>query len=183
MRAVVSASAVQAWVFLVLAILVGYTPGCGTVPMRTPLPQQLSESAVIPGIPKARFWGDEAPPYGREWLAMPQEEVQAKYPGIYGKEHSYLALSGGGANGAFGAGLLIGWTDSGTRPEFTMVTGISTGALISPFAFLGSGFDGPLKEIFTGVSTKDIYTKRNLLVGLSSDALADSTPLQNLIAK
>ena len=183
MRAAVSASAIQVWFIIVLAVLVGETAGCGTVPKRTPLPQELSDRAVIPGIPKARFWGDEAPPYGREWLAMSQEEVQARYPGIYGKEHSYLALSGGGANGAFGAGLLIGWTDSGTRPEFTMVTGISTGALISPFAFLGSDYDGPLKEIFTGVSTKDIYTKRNLFMGLSSDALADSTPLQNLIAK
>jgi len=183
MRTVVSASAIQVWVILVLAILVGYTAGCGTVPKRTPLPQELSESAVIPGIPRARVWGDEAPPYTKEWFAMSQEEVQARYPSVYGKEHSYLAISGGGANGAFGAGLLLGWTDSGTRPEFMMVTGISTGALISPFAFLGSDYDAPLKEIFTGVSTKDILTPRNLLTGLTSDALADSTPLQNLISK
>ena len=51
---------------------------------------------------------------------------------------AYLALSGGGADGAYGAGVLNGWTASGTRPEFTVVSGVSTGALIAPFAFLGS---------------------------------------------
>ena len=48
----------------------------------------------------------------------------------------FLAVSGGGHNGAFGAGLLTGWSATGTRPEFKVVTGISTGALIAPFAFL-----------------------------------------------
>jgi predicted patatin/cPLA2 family phospholipase len=180
----VPSGVIDVWLLLSLTIMmVGSTAGCGTVPTRTPLPQELSERAVIPGIPKARFWGDEAPPWTHEWWALSPEEVKAQYPEIYGKEHSYLALSGGGANGAFGAGLLLGWTDSGTRPEFTMVTGISTGALIAPFAFLGSAYDGQLKEIFTGVSTEDILTPRQLLTGLTSDALADSTPLQNLISK
>ena len=64
-----------------------------------------------------------------------------------------------------------------------MVTGVSTGALISPFAFLGSDYDATLKEIYTGISTKDILTKRNLLVGLNSDALADTGPLLRLIQK
>ena len=167
----------------VVAIHMVFVAGCGSVPQRTPLPQELSEKAVISGIPKARMWGDEAPPFVKEWYAMSQQEVQSRYSGIYGKEHTYLAISGGGANGAFGAGLLLGWTDSGTRPEFTMVTGISTGALISPFAFLGPAYDAQLKEIYTGVSTKDILTARNLLTGLTSDALADSTPLQDLISK
>jgi len=68
-----------------------------------------------------------------------------------------LAISGGGANGAFGAGILVGWTASGTRPEFTMVTGISTGALTAPFAFLGSDYDDELKEVYTTTSTRDIH--------------------------
>ena len=72
-RAVVSSSATQIRFILVLAILVGYTAGCGTVPKRTPLPPELSESAVISGIPKARFWGDEAPPYLEELYAMSEE--------------------------------------------------------------------------------------------------------------
>ncbi|MBR9843927.1 MAG: patatin family protein [Rhodobacteraceae bacterium] len=69
-----------------------------------------------------------------------------------------LALSGGGQHGAFGAGVLAGWTDSGNRPRFDMVTGISTGALIAPFAFLGSGYDERLKRFYTKTSTKDILT-------------------------
>ncbi len=181
--AVVSSSAIQLWITLVLAICIGYTAGCGTVPKRNALPEELSNRAVIPGIPNARFWGDEVPPWAEKWWSMSDEELQTQYAGIYGKEHSYLALSGGGANGAFGAGLMLGWTDSGIRPEFTMVTGISTGALIAPFAFLGPAYDEALKEIYTGVSTKDILTPRRILTGLTSDALADSAPLQNLIAK
>ena len=166
-----------------IRLLIAARRGKLTGPPRKSLPQEFSEHAVIPSIPRARMWGDVAPPFSEEWFAMSQEEVQLQYPGIYGKEHSYLAISGGGANGAFGAGLLLGWTASGTRPEFTMVTGISTGALIAPFAFLGSAYDGPLKEIYTGVSTKDIFTKRDLLTGLTSDAMADTRPLQYLISK
>ncbi|MDX1412146.1 MAG: patatin-like phospholipase family protein, partial [Nitrospirales bacterium] len=181
--AVLSLSAIQVWITLLLAICIGYTAGCGTVPKRNALPGELSNNAVIPGIPKARFWGDEAPPWAEKWWSMSDEELQARYAGIYGKEHSYLALFGGGANGAFGAGLMLGWTDSGTRPEFTMVTGISTGALIASFAFLGHSYDYALKEIYTEVSTKDILIPRRILTGLTSDALADSTPLQGLISK
>ena len=182
-RARVSPRFVQLWITGVIVMHILFIAGCGTVPERKPLPQQLSQTAVVAGNPKVRYWGDEAPPYAEEWFAMSQEELQAQYPGIYGKEHTYLAISGGGANGAFGAGLLLGWTASGTRPMFTMVTGISTGALIAPFAFLGAAYDAPLKEIYTGVSTKDIFTPRRLLTGLTSDALTDTKPLQNLIAK
>ena len=60
-----------------------------------------------------------------------------------------LAVSGGGENGAFGAGLLCGWSDQGTRPTFDLVTGISTGALTAPFAFLGSGYDPQLRAVYT----------------------------------
>ena len=62
---------------------------------------------------------------------------------------NYLSLSGGGDNGAFGAGLLVGWTEQGTRPEFNLVTGISTGALIAPFAYLGKDYDPVLTEVYT----------------------------------
>jgi predicted acylesterase/phospholipase RssA len=72
-----------------------------------------------------------------------------------------LALSGGGANGAFGAGLLNGWTAAGTRPVFKLVTGLSTGALIAPFAFLGSAYDATLREFYTTISTKGIYNERS----------------------
>jgi len=67
----------------------------------------------------------------------------------------FLAVSGGD-NGAFGAGLLNGWTQAGNRPDFKLVTGVSTGALIAPFAFLGPAYDGILKRFYTDVSPDDI---------------------------
>lgn len=96
---------------------------------------------------------------------------------------AFLALSGGGDNGAFGAGLLNGWSVAGNRPQFKLVTGISTGALIAPFAFLGSTYDSKLREVYTTTSSKDVLRARNILVGLTSDAMADTQPLRKLISK
>jgi hypothetical protein len=96
---------------------------------------------------------------------------------------SFLAISGGSDNGAFTAGLLNGWTAAGDRPQFKLVTGISTGALIAPFAFLGSSHDLQLKEFYTTTSSKDIFEARNLLAMMTSDALADSRPLRALLNK
>ena len=158
--------------------------GCAGAPERQPLPPEYTLKASIPGIPEARFWGDEWPTFALErFEEFTVADFQREYDGIYGKPHSYLAISGGGANGAFGAGLLVGWTATGERPEFTMVTGVSTGALTAPFAFLGSDYDGEMKTMYTTISTKDIAKKRKLLAVLSSDSMADTTPLKALIAK
>jgi hypothetical protein len=99
------------------------------------------------------------------------------------RTYSVLALSGGGSRGAFGAGLLSGWTKSGTRPEFKVVSGVSTGALQATFAFLGPDYDDVLREIYTTYSTTDIYRKRWALAGLFSESIKDTAPLQNLIEK
>src|SRR5215831_2836743 len=96
---------------------------------------------------------------------------------------AFLALSGGGDNGAFGAGFLNGWTAAGTRPKFKLVTGISTGALIAPFAFLGPAYDNHLKALFTTTSSHEILETRSLIGGLTSDAMADTAPLRRLIGK
>jgi Patatin-like phospholipase len=96
---------------------------------------------------------------------------------------SLLAISGGGDNGAFGAGVLVGWSESRTRPTFKIVTGISTGALTAPLAFVGSEYDPLLAEMYTTIDQTDIFEERPIVAGLLSDALADSRPLQNLIAK
>jgi predicted acylesterase/phospholipase RssA len=93
-----------------------------------------------------------------------------------------LAISGGAEDGAFGAGLLLGWSDAGTRPLFDLVTGVSSGALIAPFAFLGRERDGQLREIFTKYGRKDIYTY-NVHGLIDGSALADDTPLAHLIEK
>ena len=158
-------------------------PGCASVPKRDPLPMALSEEAEIPGIERARVWGDTAPDWAEQWFALSDSELQELYPAGYGKPHYYLAISGGGAKGAFGAGLLKGWSESGTRPEFQVVTGISTGALTAPFAFLGSDYDDTLEEMFTTYSTKDLVDKRHLLNALTSDAVASTRGLEELIAR
>ena len=95
---------------------------------------------------------------------------------------SYLAVSGGGDNGAFGAGLMNGWTETGTRPEFKMVTGISTGALIAPFAFLGPDYDAALREVYTSMTPEKVFRARGLLAALFDDAMADTSPLAQVIA-
>ena len=96
---------------------------------------------------------------------------------------NFLSLSGGGDDGAFGAGLLIGWTASGQRPEFKIVTGVSTGGLIAPFAYLGPAYDPQLRAVFTGVSQKDILESRFLVSAVFDDALADTSPLFKLISR
>ena len=166
--------------FLLSAVLIA----CASTPARNPVPAELTTQVGIEGVPEARHWADEWPRYSIErFETYSGEEFQKHFSGIYGKNHSYLAISGGGPNGAFGAGLLAGWTESGTRPEFTMVTGISTGALTAPFAFLGPDYDDVLKEVYTTTSTKDILKKRGIFSLIFGDSISDTTPLKALIAK
>jgi hypothetical protein len=94
----------------------------------------------------------------------------------------FLAISGGGDNGAYGAGFLNGWTAAGTRPEFKVVTGVSTGALIAPFAFLGPKYDYVIRRVYTETSQKDIFKKRGIVKGFFGDSMADSRPLASVIA-
>src|SRR5215510_6694335 len=94
----------------------------------------------------------------------------------------FLALSGGGDDGAFGAGLLVGWSARGNRPQFDMVTGVSTGALSAPFAFLGRDYDQNLTQLYTETSARDIFTKRPILIAaVASDSLTDNAPLRTMI--
>ena len=158
--------------------------GCASVPERQPLPPEYTLKAGIPGIPDARFWGDEWPTFAAERFdEFTVADFHRDFSGVYDKPHNYLAISGGGANGAFGAGLLIGWTATGERPEFSMVTGVSTGALTAPFAFLGPDYDDEMKEVYTSTTTKDIATKRNAVAAAFGDSITDTAPLQKLIAK
>lgn len=92
-----------------------------------------------------------------------------------------LALSSGGLYGAYSAGFLSGWTKTGTRPEFDVVTGVSTGALAAPFAFLGKEFDDRLQQLYTGVRAEDVFRIRTWVTIPFTDAVASSTPLQELI--
>jgi predicted patatin/cPLA2 family phospholipase len=173
----------QASRWIAVALLLILT-GCASAPERQTLPSEYTLKAGIPGIPDARFWGDEWPTFAAErFERFTVADFQREFDGVYDKPHNYLAISGGGANGAFGAGLLVGWTATGTRPEFSMVTGVSTGALTAPFAFLGSDYDDQMKEVYTNITTKDIATKRSMLDAAFGDSVTDTAPLQKLIAK
>jgi hypothetical protein len=158
--------------------------GCASVALRNPVPVSLEQEPTVIGLSDARFWGDDIPLHIEQKMrTLSKEEIQVRYPALYGRPHNYLAISGGGSDGAFGAGLLCAWTQAGGRPEFQMVTGISTGALIAPWAFLGPSYDPVLREVYTTISTKDILDKRGLVKILRSDAAADSTPLLEMIQR
>ncbi|MGA7488717.1 MAG: patatin-like phospholipase family protein [Xanthobacteraceae bacterium] len=119
------------------------------------------DAAVVPGVPDARVWGDSETNFAR---LLPQ----VKGP--------WLAISGGGSDGAYGAGVLTGWTQSGTRPDFAVVTGVSIGALIAPFAFLGPRYDEEVHKNFTTIGAADIFEDR-----VTRDSLFDYWPLKRLI--
>ena len=116
-------------------------------------------------------------------MSASREKLRQRFPAIYGQQIIMLAISGAGENGAFGAGLLNGWIVAGTRPQFSIVTGISTGALIAPFAYLGPAYDAQIKEMYTKYSTKDLLKKRSLLNTIKNDAAVDTAPLRAMIAK
>ena len=157
---------------------------CGTIPTRNPLPQEEDKLAEIPGLSReARFWGDEAPELLLERLrTWTPAQLKEFVPTWYGKTPHYLAVSGGGQDGAFGAGLMNGWTASGKRPEFQIVTGVSTGALSAPFVFLGPDYDDELKDVYTKNRTSDLVEFRPWTVIATSDAALDTDKLRAVIA-
>jgi predicted acylesterase/phospholipase RssA len=132
-------------------------------PPRVPYTAADAAAAVIPGIPEARFWASSLTDFTN---ALPSQ------PG------PWLVLSSGGEDGAFGAGLLTGLTAAGKRPDYAVVTGVSTGALMAPFIFAGPKYDDALRLAYTNITSADIYE-----AGRTSEAFADSWPLRDLIAK
>lgn len=162
--------------------------GCSTTPQRlSAVPDELTRKAEIPGMPGVRYVaGADAPELAQAAFdSLKRERAYLAQQGHTGPvpQAVFLAISGGGDNGAFAAGLLNAWTETGTRPEFKLVTGISTGGLIAPFAFLGPKYDATLKQVYTTISPKDVLVKRSLLGGLLSDAMADNRPLLALTRK
>ncbi|MCK1636310.1 patatin-like phospholipase family protein [Bradyrhizobium sp. 157] len=96
---------------------------------------------------------------------------------------TYLALSGGGADGAYGVGVLNGWTAAGTRPTFSVVSGVSTGGLIAPFAFLGSQYDGTLSEVYTSGIAESLLADPSIIRVLFGSGLFGNTRLRELVAR
>ena len=161
---------------------------CSSLERGAPMPRTLADNATVLGIPNARFWPDtQGEALIRE--AMQALERERAAAGIAngttrGLPPAYfLAISGGGDDGAFGAGLLCGWSDSGAMPSFKLVTGISTGAMIAPFAFLGRSYSDRLRAMYTSITPADILKERGLFGAIFGEALADTTPLFRLISR
>ena len=158
--------------------------GCAILP-RNAVPMDLMGTAVIPGMPEIRA------PSGQISAAMMSDlarsfdqESPSDFPiGPDGYVHyAHLALSGGGANGAFGAGLLNGWTKMGHRPVFKIVTGVSTGALMAPYVFLGPEYDGALRQFYTTTASHNIFRLLSIVPQLlGGESLADTGPLRVII--
>lgn len=155
-----------------LGMIVFLMSGCATA--RHAVPLNLCDSAQVPGMPNIRAAGGRpSEVFKKDFVSiLEQEDFQKR------REFSILAISGGAAHGTYGAGLLNGWSQQGTRPVFQVVTGVSVGAILAPFVFLGSDYDGQMKD-FCEQSAK----KRILRFNLTHDSLASSQPLQRLIAQ
>lgn len=162
---------------------------CATVDARMPVPNAALAARATPlDLSGIRAWGDEVP-------ADVAAALRSRLPSMSRLAHSdgrkntdraaveILALSGGGSDGAFGAGLVVGWTKRGNRPQFEVVTGVSAGAITAPFAFLGRRYDHKLREIWTRYGTNELIVAQVLPVLLGGPSLADSGPLRQLIAK
>jgi len=168
-------------------LAVALLAGCATASDRLAVPAQLSGEAAVPGLADVRVWGDANFSHALLQAELPnlkakyQERAKAGPKGAEPPVSNLLALSGGADDGAFGAGLLVGWSEHGDRPEFDLVTGISAGALIAPFAFLGRAYDSQLAGLFTSYGADQIY-ESNILSGIfGGKALANSKPLAKLI--
>ncbi len=143
-------------------------PPAGPKKRAGPIPRESftrdeQNAAIIADIPDARFFADSESDFTRALPASPGP---------------WLALSSGGADGAFGAGVLVGLAEAGKRPDFTMVTGVSTGALMAPFVFLGAKYNAQLRDAYTTITAADIFE-----LGGKGESFFDTWPLKDLIAK
>lgn len=159
---------------------------CGALERGPAVPRGQTSRATVLGIPNERFFPALGTgPITAEFMAA--VERRRAFMGVTGSRMlptlDLLAVSGGGDDGAFGAGLLNGWSAAGTRPEFMLVTGVSTGGLIAPFAFLGSAYDPGLRRVYTESTLADILVQRGLLTGVLADGMADTSPLFRTISR
>ena len=172
-----------------MPILAALVAACASLDRLPAVPLAETSQALFLGLPNARFVIGEAAPaaMAAEFRRAYEREVAYRRTAsgadaVLGRAN-YLAISGGSDNGAFGAGLLVGWSERGDRPVFKAVTGVSTGALSAPFAFLGPEYDSALAAVYTDSDAADIFEKRSMLAAISADAMADTAPLYRLISR
>ncbi len=145
---------------------------CGTLPRDT-APIRLADTALSRGVDPRLNLEDAA---AREALGAAMDRAVR----AHGQAPTILAISGGGADGAYGAGVLTGWSERGDRPAFDLVTGVSTGALTAPFAFLGSDWDDELRAAYTGGQTEGLVSWRSLST-LTAPSLLSPRILSGLV--
>ncbi len=166
-------------VFAVLVCAAAALSGCADEPVLPPIPEELVDAAVVPGFGSIRQWGDLADPTAQ--AAVPGPDRPGLPDGSQRGPLNVLAISGGAANGGFAAGLVTGWTETGKRPTFHVVTGVSVGALEAPFAFLGPDHDDALRTLFTRLAGRDLLRRKPGLIAYFGDSLASAQPLAALI--
>ncbi len=156
--------------------------GCGTLLPRTAVSIPANAAVSVAGFPAIRGRADVVTKDAENAIKTQFQQIVKTRGRSSAQTQSvdYLAISGGGADGAFAAGFLNGWSQSGTRPQFEVVTGVSTGALVAPFAFLGSAYDRKLKRVFTEISDADVYVNKGIL-GIAGESVLDPTPLRKMI--
>src|SRR5882724_11714850 len=145
--------------------------GCTTLP-RTSYTASEAASSTVLDLDQLRRYADEPASAFPKTIARPRTGAL-----------NYLALSGGGADGAYGAGVLNGWTAAGTRPKFSVVSGVSTGALIAPFAFLGPIHDATLRDIYTSGIAESLVEQPDVISLLFGSGLFGDKRLRELVAR
>ncbi len=152
--------------------------GCATWPDRPAILPETAAAASIKDFADIRIYADADID---QWLRWREKWEHDRKSADAVDPIRMLAISSGSDKGAFAAGLLNGWSERGNRPDFSLVTGTSTGALIAPFAFLGHRYDDTLRMMYTTISAKDIFRKHPVQGVVGGASLADSAPLSSLI--
>lgn len=174
------------WLLMSLVVLIA---GCTAPVQHRPMSAAAYEKNLKDDLGLYRFWADQRPKNFEKGLAEQAKILRKRFPGAVGAASetaplsAMLAISGGGANGAFTAGLLKGWSESGKRVPFRVVTGVSTGALIAPFAFLGPDFDDVLLDIYSTSQRERIFEWDIVSGLLGGSGITDTAPLRAHIKK
>ncbi len=172
-------------VFVFLSVLIIFIcSGCAT--LRHPVPSNMIGKAHVDNMSDIRtFYGDRGSELAKNALLSFKEENITDYPVNSDGKRVYplLCISGGSANGAYGAGLLNGWSKEGSRPKFKAITGVSTGAIIAPLVFLGEEYDDMVENLYTTMATKQVMTLKGPLRALFGNSLASNKPLEKQLDK
>ncbi len=160
--------AFRSFTFLALVLSIA---GCSSLP-RTSYTVSDAASSTVLDLSELRRYADEPA------SSFLKADVRFRAGAL-----SYLALSGGGADGAYGAGVLNGWSAAGTRPEFSVVSGVSTGALIAPFAFLGPAYDAALRDVYTSGIAESLLSTPSIVRAVFGSGLFVNTHLRELVAR